>query len=159
VSDGTAGELVVRGANVMSGYWNDPAASAEARFGEWFRTGDTAVRGDDGYVTIVGRIKDMIITGGNNVYAAEVERALEDHPDIREIAIVGLPHPVWGETVVAIIVGERTVDVDAVQAWSRERLAAYKQPRVVIHVETLPRNLLGKVDKPALRANLSATST
>jgi acyl-CoA synthetase (AMP-forming)/AMP-acid ligase II len=155
VSDGTPGELVVRGPNVMVGYWGDPDATALARFGDAFRTGDVGVRDLDGFISVVGRIKDLIITGANNVYPVEVEKALEDHPSIREVAVIGMPHPTWGETVAAVVVSDGPIELEVVRSWCARRLAIYKQPRLVFQVPVLPRNAIGKVDKPALREALS----
>jgi fatty-acyl-CoA synthase len=157
VEHGQPGEIVVRGANVMRGYWGQPEATADAHFGEWFRTGDAAVRGSDGFLTIVGRLKDMIISGGSNVYPVEVEKVLEDHPSIREVAVVGVPHEVWGESVVAMVVGSEDVELDELRAWCRDRLADYKHPRRVCQLDALPRNALGKVDKQALRERAIAS--
>jgi acyl-CoA synthetase (AMP-forming)/AMP-acid ligase II len=157
VADGTPGELVVRGPNVMAGYWGDPEATALARIGDSFRTGDMGIRDPEGFISVVGRIKDLIITGANNVYPVEVEKALEDHPSIREVAVIGVPHPTWGETVAAVVVADAPLELDEIRSWCSPRLAAYKQPRLVFQVASLPRNAIGKVDKPALRTSISGS--
>ena len=150
VPAGEIGGLEVRGPNVFSGYWRNREKTAEAfRADGWFITGDLAAIGNDGYVTIVGRDKDMIISGGLNVYPREVEEALESLPGVVESAVVGAPHPDLGEAVVAVL----TVDGDPgdVVAALRERLAGFKLPRRVEVVPALPRNAMGKVEKAALR--------
>jgi acyl-CoA synthetase (AMP-forming)/AMP-acid ligase II len=156
VPDGTPGELVARGPNVSRSYWNDPESTAGAHYGDWFRTGDMVVRAPDGFFTVVGRLKDMIISGGTNVYPVEIEKVLEDHPHIEEVAVIGVSHPVWSETVAAVVVGDPSLDVDALRAWCNDRLAPYKQPRLLFHVDALPRNAIGKVDKPKLREMLGS---
>jgi acyl-CoA synthetase (AMP-forming)/AMP-acid ligase II len=150
------GELWVRGPNVMSGYWNKPEATAEAMSDGWYRTGDVARWTDDGMLTIVDRSKDMIITGGLNVYPAEVERVLRDLPGVEDVAVVGLPDARWGEVVAAALVfggggGGGSADaaraVQSVQAWCETRLGNYKRPRRVIFVDALPKGATGKVIK------------
>ena len=144
------GVLEVRGPNVFAGYWRMPEKTAEEmRPGGWFVTGDLARIGADGYVTIVGRAKDLIISGGLNVYPKEVEQALDALPGVIESAVVGVPHPDFGEAVVAVL----TVRADPgdVAAALRERLAAFKLPKHVAVVEELPRNAMGKVQKNLLR--------
>jgi malonyl-CoA/methylmalonyl-CoA synthetase len=144
------GMLEVRGPNVFKGYWRNPdKTAADLRPDGWFVTGDLATIGADGYVTIVGRDKDMIISGGLNVYPVEVEAALDALPGVTESAVIGAPHPDLGEAVVAVL----TVSADAgdVVADLRARLAGFKLPRRVVIVDTLPRNAMGKVQKAALR--------
>lgn len=148
---GEVGVLEVKGPNVFSGYWRNPEKTAEAfRPDGWFVTGDLATIGEDGYVTIVGRDKDLIISGGLNVYPREVEEALDALPSVVESAVVGAPHPDLGEAVVAVL----TVSGDPgdVAAALRARLAGFKLPKRVEIVEALPRNAMGKVEKAALRA-------
>ena len=153
VPDGERGEIVVRGPNVMKGYWNRPDATAEVLVNGWFHTGDIGTRDLDGYFFIVDRKKDMIISGGENVYPAEVEAALYQHPGIREVAVIGVQHPRWGETVRAIVVlkdGVSLTEQDVID-FSQDKLARYKQPKSVVFVDVLPRNPAGKVLKFDLR--------
>ena len=150
---GVVGEVALRGPNVMQGYWRDAAATARAVDPEgWLRTGDIGVLDTEGYLSLVGRRHDMIITGGENVYPAEVEAVLGEHPQIREVCVVGLPHPRWGEQVTAALVPEGDApELEELRGWAAERLAAYKHPRMLMIVEQLPRNAAGKVLRHALR--------
>jgi fatty-acyl-CoA synthase len=153
VPPGERGEVVVRGPNVMKGYWNRPEATAEAIRHGWFHTGDVGVMDDEGYLYIVDRKKDMIISGGENVYPAEVEDAIYAHPDVAEVAVIGVPDARWGETVCAIVVakpGTSPTEQD-VKDFTQGRLARYKQPHTVIFTDVLPRNPAGKVLKFELR--------
>jgi malonyl-CoA/methylmalonyl-CoA synthetase len=148
LADGT-GEIEVRGANVFGGYWQRPEATAEAFTADgWFRTGDLGGHDEAGYLRILGRAKELIITGGYNVYPREVEDVLCAHPAVAEAAVVGIPSDEWGETVVAHLVG--TGDTAAVRAHAERELARYKQPREYVWVDALPRNALGKVQKHLL---------
>jgi fatty-acyl-CoA synthase len=150
---GTVGELALAGPHVCSGYWQRPEATAEAYRDGWWHTGDQALRDADGYYYIVGRKKDMYISGGENIYPAEIENVLAEHPDIVEAAVIAVPDARWGEVGVAVV-APRTPDAltsDAVIAWCGERLARYKLPRRVVFVESLPRNAMGKVIKQELR--------
>jgi malonyl-CoA/methylmalonyl-CoA synthetase len=154
---GETGEIEVRGPNVFAGYWNRPDATAEAISSDgWFRTGDLGWRSQDGYYTITGRARELIITGGYNVYPREVEDVLAGFAEVAEVAVLGLPDPDLGEEVVAVIVPKVGCSPDPSQliAFCRERLAAYKKPRRVIFVDTLPRNTLGKVQKHLLLATV-----
>jgi acyl-CoA synthetase (AMP-forming)/AMP-acid ligase II len=156
---GAAGELLVRGYSVMQGYLDDPAATAAAIDARGFlHTGDLATMDERGYLRIVGRLKDMLIVGGFNVYPAEVENALLAHDAIGQVAVVGAPDPRLGEIPVAYVVPApgRSVDAAAIIAWARERLANYKVPRQVVAVAELPTNATGKVVKDALRARAAA---
>ena len=149
VEQGEVGEIVIRGHNIMKGYWQQPEATAEAMRGGWFHSGDLARQDEDGYFYIVDRKKDMIIRGGYNVYPREVEEVLYEHPKIREAAVVGVPHDEWGEEIGAAVVpaeGE-TLTPDEVSAYVRERLAAYKYPRVVWFLDELPKGPTGKILK------------
>jgi malonyl-CoA/methylmalonyl-CoA synthetase len=154
-ADSEVGEILVRGPNVSRGYWNRPEATAEVLdAGGWFHTGDLARRSSDGYISIVGRAKEMIITGGYNVYPREVEEVLGEHPAVREVAVVGLPSLEWGEEVVAFIVpmaADASPQEVELAAWCQARLASFKQPRRFVVIDCLPRNALGKVVKTALR--------
>jgi acyl-CoA synthetase (AMP-forming)/AMP-acid ligase II len=155
VERGTAGELLVRGYSVMQGYLDDPAATAAAIDARGFlHTGDLATMDERGYVRIVGRLKDMLIVGGFNVYPAEVENALLAHEVIGQVAVVGVPDRRLGEVPVAYVVPApgRSVEPDAILGWARERLANYKVPRHVVTVAALPINATGKVVKDELRA-------
>ncbi|MDE4145571.1 MAG: malonyl-CoA synthase [Pseudophaeobacter sp. bin_em_oilr2.035] len=153
VPTGETGVLHVRGANVFQGYWQMPEKTAEELLPDgWFITGDMARMDEDGYVTIVGREKDLVITGGFNVYPKEVESLIDDLPGVLESAVIGVPHPDFGEAVVAVVVptGEGTSS-EAVKAALSGQLAKFKQPKEVILLDALPRNTMGKVQKKALR--------
>ncbi|MHB1487239.1 MAG: class I adenylate-forming enzyme family protein [Acidimicrobiales bacterium] len=144
-------EIEVRGPSVCSGYWNQPGASAAAfRPGGWFQTGDVGQFDRDGYLHIVGRIKELIITGGFNVYPREVEDVLRNHPDVTDVAVVGTPSREWGEVVTAVVVPAGVGDAQALMDYARARLAPYKQPRLVRFVDQLPRNAMGKVLRSGL---------
>ena len=159
VPRGAIGEIVYRGPHVMKEYWNNPEATAEAFAGGWFHSGDLVRQDEDGYFYVVDRKKDMIISGGENIYCAEVEDVLADHPKIAEVALIGVPDPTWGETPLAIIVPRDPADPptpDEVEKHSRANLAGYKRPRRIALAETLPRNPSGKVLKTELRAAHSA---
>jgi malonyl-CoA/methylmalonyl-CoA synthetase len=147
---GTGG-VEVRGPNVFAGYWERPEASAAAFTADgWFRTGDIGEWSADGYLSLVGRATELIISGGFNVYPREVEDVLRGHPAVRDAAVVGQPDPEWGEVVTAYCVGDRVPDEDLV-AWCAHRLAAFKRPRRWIWVDDLPRNAMGKVLRAELR--------
>ncbi|WP_098899462.1 class I adenylate-forming enzyme family protein [Streptomyces sp. st77] len=157
--DGETGELWLRGQSLFRGYWRDAAATEEA-FGEggWFRTGDLAVR-REGQVSVVGRLKDVVIRGGENVFCVEVEGVLHDHPDVADAAVLGLPHPVLGEEVAAVVRlrAGATVTAGALREHVGGRLAAFKVPaRVLFTDEPLPRNATGKLLKPRLRVLVEA---
>jgi acyl-CoA synthetase (AMP-forming)/AMP-acid ligase II len=151
--DRTVGEVVVRGATVTPGYWRDPEATARAFLGGWFHTGDLGVLDDHGSLQLVDRVKDVIVTGGETVYSIEVESVLLEHPEVREAAVFAVPDPEWGESVRAVVAPEEGArpDAAALVAFCRERLAAYKCPRVIDLVPALPRTGSGKIDKRSLR--------
>lgn len=155
VASGEVGEIVIRGPTLMKGYWNNPRATREAFLeGGWLRTGDAAYMDADGFVYVHDRVKDMIVTGAENVYPAEVENALFGHPAIVDVAVIGVPDPRWGEAVKAIAVlrpGSQASAEDIV-AYARERIAGYKLPKSVDFVAALPRNPTGKVLRRELRA-------
>jgi fatty-acyl-CoA synthase len=154
VPAGAVGELVLQGPIVCSGYWHRPDATAEATRGGWWHTGDLVRRDDEGYYSIVGRKKDMFISGGENVYPVEIEGLLATHPAIVDAAVIAQADPKWGEVGVAVVV-PRTPDSlteDEVRAYCEGKLARYKIPKRVIFAETLPRNAMGKVVKADLRA-------
>ncbi|MFA7597536.1 MAG: AMP-binding protein [Novosphingobium sp.] len=154
VGIGEIGEIRVRSEANMLGYWGKPDATAQTITADgWLCTGDAASRDEDGYLYIQDRFKDMIISGGENIYPAEIESILHDHPDIAEIAVIGVPHPKWGETPRAYIVpveGHRP-DSDEILEYARARLARYKCPTSVAFVNALPRNVSGKVLKREMR--------
>lgn len=155
---GETGMVEVRGPNVFSGYWNLPDKTREElRDNGFFITGDLGCVDADGYLTLVGRQKDLIITGGFNVYPKEVESLLDEQAGVLESAVVGLPHPDFGEAVFAVLVPKpgETIDVAAIEAVLRERLARYKQPKAMCTVDALPRNTMGKVQKSLLRERYS----
>jgi fatty-acyl-CoA synthase len=155
VPRGEIGEIVYRGPLVMKEYWNNPEATAEAFAGGWFHSGDLVREDEDGYFYVVDRKKDMIISGGENIYCAEVEDALAAHPKIAEVALIGVPDPKWGETPLAVIVPKDPADpptLQDIEQHSREHLAGYKCPRRISLAEVLPRNPSGKVLKTELRA-------
>ncbi|MGY1844581.1 acyl-CoA synthetase [Modestobacter sp. SYSU DS0875] len=147
------GEVLVQGPNVMAGYWNDPERTAEALVDGWYHTGDAGSFDEEGYLYIRDRYKDMIISGGENVYPAEVESALLELPGVLEAAVIGVPDVTWGEVGLALIVPApgRPEDPDAVRTALRERLAGFKVPRHVEFVDELPKTATGKVRKPDLR--------
>ena len=153
VAPGAVGEIHIRGPGVISRYLNLPQQTAAAFCDGWLVSGDLARRDDDGYVHIVGRAKDLIISGGLNVYPVEVERVLLRHPDVSAVAVVGLPDPEWGERVVAGVIAApgASPDPEALIAYARAHLAPYKCPRAVRLVEEFPRNAMGKVQKARLR--------
>ena len=154
VEPGAVGEIVYLGPLVMKGYWNKPAETAEAFRGGWFHSGDLVRQDEEGYIYVVDRKKDMIISGGENIYSAEVENVLAGHPKIAEAAVIGIPDPTWGETPLAVIVARDPADPptdEDVEAHCRAHLAAYKRPRRIEIVEALPRNASGKVLKNILR--------
>ncbi len=154
LAPGEIGMIEVRGPNVFKGYWRQPEkTAAEFRPDGFFVTGDLGSFGQDGYLTIVGRGKDLIISGGFNVYPKEVEDVLNDLPGIAESAVIGVPHPDFGEAVVAVVVPSlgSAVDEAAVIAATKEKLAAFKRPKRVFAIDALPRNTMGKVQKNQLR--------
>jgi long-chain acyl-CoA synthetase len=149
---GEQGEIQVRGAFPLPGYWQDPQASAAVLTPDGFyRTGDAGVLDADGYVTIVDRLKDIVISGGENVFPAEVEAVLLQHPGVADVAVIGIPDERWGETVHAVVVASPELDAGELVAWARERLAGFKCPTSVSVVAGLPRNATGKVLRAALR--------
>lgn len=146
------GELWVKGPSVFSEYLDDPVATARVRVGEWLRTGDLAQRDDDGVYRIVDRLKEIFVSGGENVAPAEVERALLEHPLVDAAAVVGAPDPVWGERGVAFVVRKGGLGQDELFAFARERLAAFKMPVRIEFLEELPRSAIEKVARGRLRA-------
>ena len=151
---GEVGQIAIRGAAVMKGYWNRPEATAEAIIDGWLLTGDAGYRDAAGFLYMHDRVKDMIVTGGENVYPAEVENAIFGCPGVADVAVIGVPSDRWGEEVKAIIVPQPGAAPEAAEivAWARERIAGYKVPKSVDFAETLPRNASGKVLRRELRA-------
>jgi fatty-acyl-CoA synthase/feruloyl-CoA synthase len=156
---GQVGELVFRGEAVTKGYWGNPTATAEVIRGGWLHTGDLMEVSADGAMRLVDRLKDVIITGGRNVYSAEVEQAIAEHPDVADVAVIGQPHPEWGSTVVAFItpVEGAELSADSVRQHCRSLIADYKIPREVFF-GPVPRNATGKLQKHLLRADATAVS-
>jgi acyl-CoA synthetase (AMP-forming)/AMP-acid ligase II len=150
VADGADGEVLVRGDVVMRGYWDNPDATAATLAGGWLHTGDIGHL-DDGYLHLTDRAKDVIITGGSNVYPREVEEVLLTHPAVREVAVVGVPDPEWGESVRAFVVATGEPSPDELIRHCRDRLASFKKPREVVMVAELPKNAAGKILKRELR--------
>jgi len=150
---GEVGEIAIRSAMVMKGYWNKPEATAEAISNGWFRTGDAGYFDEDGYLYIHDRMKDMIVSGGENVYPAEVENAIYGHPAVADVAVIGVPDERWGEAVKAIVVRKPGASVGEreIIAHARERIAGYKAPKSVAFVDSLPRNPTGKILRRELR--------
>ena len=151
---GEVGEIQIRSGNVMKGYWNKPDATAKAVCNErWFSTGDAGFFDAEGYLYIHDRVKDMIVSGGENIYPAEVESALFGHPSVADVAVIGVPDERWGEAVKAVVVRKPDVDVTPAELinWARERIAGYKLPKSVDFIDALPRNPTGKILKRELR--------
>jgi fatty-acyl-CoA synthase len=160
---GDVGEIVYRAPTLMAGYWNNPKATAEAFAGGWFHSGDLVRQDEEGYVWVVDRKKDMIISGGENIYCAEVENALAAHPAIAEVAVIGRPHEKWGEVPVAVVAlaasAPSELAISELGEFLSERLAKYKHPKALEVVDTLPRNPAGKVLKTELRARFGMQKT
>lgn len=155
VPTGYVGEVVTRSSNNMIGYWNLPDATAKTMTADgWIHTGDAGYLDEDGYLFIHDRMKDMIISGGENVYPAEVESAIFGHPAVQEVAVIGIPDQKWGETVKAVVVPKPGMSIEEADiiAWARDRIAAFKAPRSVDVIEALPRNASGKILRKDLRA-------
>ncbi len=151
---GEVGEICSRGPFVMLGYWNQPEETAEALRDGWFHYGDLATVDEDGYVYVVDRKKDMIISGGENIYPAEVEKVLMEHPKVRDVAVIGMPHEKWGEVGHALVVPADPADpltLGEMEAFCEGRLARYKIPKKITLVEAIPRTLTGKILKKELR--------
>lgn len=152
VTKGEIGTIELRGDNVFIGYWEMPEKTAESfRDDGFFITGDMAREDEDGYITIVGRDKDLIISGGLNIYPKEIESLIDAHHGVTESAVIGVPHPDFGEGVVAILVADDNVTADAVMAGISDKLAKFKQPKKILFVDALPRNTMGKVQKAVMR--------
>ncbi|ANS78175.1 O-succinylbenzoic acid--CoA ligase [Serinicoccus hydrothermalis] len=153
---GEVGEIVYRGPTVMQGYWNKPEETAAAFHGGWFHSGGLVRQDEEGFVWVVDRAKDMIISGGENVYCAEVENAIASHPAVMEVAVFGRPDERWGEVPVAVVSlrpGAERLDLGQLQEFLRGSLAGFKHPRDLTVNEALPRNAGGKIVKGRLRAS------
>ncbi|WP_425088197.1 AMP-binding protein [Stappia sp.] len=146
---GVSGEILVRGDTVMTGYWNNPQATAETIREGWLHTGDVGAFDADGYLTLMDRSKDVIISGGTNVYPREVEEVLLAHPQVHEVSVIGRPDPEWGESIVAYYAGD--AEPSALDALCLERIARFKRPKAYVRVEALPKNNYGKILKTDLR--------
>jgi acyl-CoA synthetase (AMP-forming)/AMP-acid ligase II len=153
VAAGAIGEIAARGSVVMAGYWNRPEATAEALRGGWLHTGDIGMMDAQGYLYLLDRKKDMIISGGNNIYPREIEEALLEHPAVYEVAVIGVPDPLWGESVKAIVALRpgKAVTEEELIAFCTRHLASYKKPRTVEFIAELPKNAYGKILKRELR--------
>jgi len=152
VAEGEVGEVCIKGPNIMVGYWNRPEETEKALRGGWFHSGDLGSLDGDGFLTIVGRIKDMIISGGENIYPAEVEALLREHAAVEEAAVCGIPDPKWGEVPIAFVtvVAGQHVTPDELTAYCAAKIAKYKVPKRVYVRGEMPRNALGKIVKPTL---------
>ncbi len=150
---GEVGEIQIKGRNIMKGYWAKPDATAKSIQDEWFASGDAGFFDKDGYLYIHDRVKDMIVSGGENIYPAEVENAIFGHPAVADVAVIGVPDEKWGEAVKAIVVKKPDISVTPTEiiAYARERIAGYKLPKTVDFIETLPRNPSGKILRRELR--------
>lgn len=152
------GEILVRGDIVMNGYWNNPEATAKTLVDGWLWTGDMGAMDAEGYVTLKDRSRDMIISGGTNIYPREVEEALQEHDSVSEVAVLGRPHPEWGEEVVAFVVAPHGFNEAALDAHCLSRIARFKRPKAYFQIPELPKNNYGKVLKTSLREMLATSS-
>ncbi|WP_374700623.1 hypothetical protein [Rhodococcus sp. BS-15] len=160
VAQGEIGEIVYRGPTLMREYWENPDATADAFHGGWFHSGDLVRQDEEGFVFVVDRKKDMIISGGENIYCAEVENVLFSHPRILEAAVIGRADDRWGEVPVAVVAlhdspGTPDLTLDELLVWLGDHLARFKHPKELVVVDALPRNASGKVVKVALRKTYS----
>ena len=149
---GAIGDVLVRSASVMAGYWQKPEATAEVMRGDWYLTGDLGYQDDEGYLFLVDRAKDMIVSGGENIYSTEVENALASHPAVEEVAVFGIPDPRWGESVYAVVSVRQPVTAEELIAQCRQRIAGFKVPHhIELLAEPLPKSAAGKILKRELR--------
>jgi long-chain acyl-CoA synthetase len=149
---GAVGQIAVRSPSVMAGYWRKSAETAEVMRGDWYLTGDLGYRDKDSYIYLVDRVKDMIVSGGENIYSTEVEDALATHPAVEEVAVFGVPDPRWGESVYAVVFCRVPVTPGELTAHCRERIAGFKVPRCIeLRTEPLPKSAAGKILKGELR--------
>jgi long-chain acyl-CoA synthetase len=152
VSPGQVGEIAVRGPSVMAGYWRNPESTAEVMCGDWYLTGDLGYQDENSHIYLVDRVKDMIVSGGENIYSTEVENALATHHAVEEVAVFGVPDPRWGEAVYAVVFARAQVTPDELVAHCRERIARFKVPRCIeLRTEPLPKSAAGKILKRDLR--------
>jgi fatty-acyl-CoA synthase len=163
VGPGETGEVCIRAANLMQGYWSTQGQSGLGLQDGWFHSGDLGQRAEDGCITIVGRSKDMIISGGENIYPAEIENQLVTLPGVADNAVVGVADARWGEVLVAVLVrtpdaAGQALNAEAVLQHLQSRIARFKLPRRVVFMDSLPKSALGKVQKPALQALLTGTN-
>jgi acyl-CoA synthetase (AMP-forming)/AMP-acid ligase II len=154
VSLGEVGEILIKGESTMKGYWNRTSASEESIVNDWFYTGDAGYEDEEGFLYIYDRVKDMIISGGENIYPAEVENALMSHPDVIDAAVVGIPDDKWGETVKGFVILSESSDLTEqnIIDFSREQIAHYKCPTSINFISEMPRNPSGKILRRELRA-------
>ena len=149
---GAVGQIAVRSPSVMAGYWRKPAATAEVMRGDWYLTGDLGYRDEDSYIYLVDRAKDMIVSGGENIYSTEVEDALASYPGVEEVAVFGVPHPRWGESVYAVVFSRQDATPGELAAHCRQQIAGFKVPRrIELRTEPLPKSAAGKILKRDLR--------
>jgi len=154
------GEILVRGRHIMAGYWNNPTATAETIVDGWLHTGDIAVQDAEGFIYIRDRIKDMIISGGENIYPAEIEDVLLSHPKVADVAVIGIPSERWGESPLAVVVArDESLTEDDILGYSQGKLARFKQPAKVTFIEAIPRNPSGKALKTELREMFASLRT
>ena len=153
---GDVGEILVRGDVVMTGYWHNETATAVTLRGGWLHTGDMGAFDEDGYLTLKDRSKDVIISGGSNIYPREIEEILLTHPDVAEVSVIGHPHPDWGEEVVAFVVLHGSeIDETSLDTLCLDNIARFKRPKRYIVVDGLPKNNYGKILKTSLREQLA----
>lgn len=160
VADGEPGEICVRGPLIMDGYRNSPDLTAQAFAGGWLHSGDVAVRDADGFLRIIDRTKDMIVSGGFNIYPREIEDIIGEHPAVSQVAVIGVPHEKWGEAVTALVVlrPDRQADADELIAMVSARKGSFQAPKSVAFIDAIPQTAVGKPDKKALRARYAATN-
>src|SRR5690606_32227127 len=160
VPTGTCGEVVVKGPVVTQGYWRNPDATAETIVSGWLRTGDIGYLSDDGFLTLTDRSKDVIISGGTNIYPREVEEVLARHPKVFEVSVVGAPHEEWGEEVVAVVVtlDGQPLDPSELDEWCKKEIASFKKPKRYVFRSEMPKNSYGKILKTSLREEVNALS-
>jgi long-chain acyl-CoA synthetase len=160
VATGTIGEIVVRGDVVMAGYWNRSEATSETLRGSWLHTGDLGIMDERGYIYLLDRKKDLVISGGNNIYLREIEEVLLKYPAVYEVAVIGVPDPLWGESVKAVFAlrpGSIVTDKELI-AFCQEHLASYKKPHTVEFIPQLPKNAYGKILKAGVARTVLARS-
>lgn len=151
------GEILLKGLGIMAGYYNKPKETEDTFHDGWLKTGDLGKYDEDGYIWVVDRVKDMIITGGINVFPFEVEQKMLEYPDIEDVAVIGVPHPDWGETVKAYYVSKSTIDIDRLTEFLQHDLASHKVPKIYEKIDALPRNTTGKLLKHLLRQQATST--